>query len=119
LEDEASYQEAAGKIVRNGMCRIVVVTMGAGGALVVTGESSWRFNTPTVPIQSRVGAGDSMLAGIVLGLARGDPLEQAVLYGMAAGSAAVMTPGTELCRRRDTDTLYRQIQEKDHFMRKL
>ena len=29
-----------------------------------------------------------------------------LLFGVAAGTAAVMTPGTELCRREDAERLY-------------
>jgi 6-phosphofructokinase 2 len=50
-----------------------------------------------------------MVAGIILGLARGKPLREAVLFGVAAGTAAVMTPGTELCRREDAERLYAQV----------
>jgi len=64
---------------------------------------------PTVPIRSKVGAGDSTVAGIVLALDRGLALEQAVAFGVAAGAAAVMTPGTQLCRREDTERLYRSM----------
>jgi hypothetical protein len=75
-------------------------------ALMVSEEISGRILPPTVPIISKVGAGDSMVAGIVLSLARGKPLMEAVLFGVATGTAAVMTPGTELCRREDAERLY-------------
>ena len=55
------------------------------------------------------GGGDSMLAGIVISLARGKSLGDTVRFGIAAGAAAVMTPGTERCRREDTERLYRQM----------
>jgi 6-phosphofructokinase 2 len=74
--------------------------------LMISNEISERILPPTVPIVSKVGAGDSMVAGIVLSLARGKPLMEAVLFGVAAGTAAVMTPGTELCRREDAERLY-------------
>jgi 6-phosphofructokinase 2 len=50
-----------------------------------------------------------MVAGIVLSLARGESLENSFHYGLAAGSAAVMTPGTELCTKEDTDRLYQKM----------
>lgn len=64
---------------------------------------------PTVPISSKVGAGDSTVAGIVLSLSRGKELRESALYGIAAGSAAVMTPGTELCRKEDTERLFEMM----------
>jgi 6-phosphofructokinase 2 len=47
-----------------------------------------------------------MVAGILVGLRRGYDIPDAVRYGIAAGSAAVMTPGTELCRREDVGRLW-------------
>jgi 6-phosphofructokinase 2 len=67
------------------------------------------MRAPTVPIASRVGAGDSMVAGIVLKLAQGETLENAVRFGVASGAAAVMTPATELCRREDAERLYERM----------
>jgi 6-phosphofructokinase 2 len=67
------------------------------------------LRAPTVTIRSKVGAGDSMVAGIVLALSRGSAFIDAVQFGMAAGSAAVMTPGSELCRREDVERLYQKI----------
>jgi 6-phosphofructokinase 2 len=90
---------------------VVVLSLGAGGALLITANGREHVRTPTVPIRSKVGAGDSMVAGIVLGLSRGLDLADAVRYGVAAGAAAVMTPGTELCRREDTERLFGQMME--------
>jgi 6-phosphofructokinase 2 len=50
-----------------------------------------------------------MVAGMVLGLARGKTLRESVLFGVAAGAAAVMTPGTELCRREDAERLFESM----------
>jgi 6-phosphofructokinase 2 len=48
-----------------------------------------------------------MVAGIVLRLVRGAALPEAVQFGMAAGAAALLRPGTELCRREDAERLYK------------
>jgi 6-phosphofructokinase 2 len=80
--------------------------LGAAGALVVTENHTDRIVAPTVPIRSRIGAGDSTVAGIVTALMRDEPIGLAVCYGVAAGTAAVMTPGTELCRREDVERLF-------------
>jgi 6-phosphofructokinase 2 len=76
---------------------------------MVSEEISEHILPPTVPIVSKVGAGDSMVAGIVLSLARGKPLRESVLFGAAAGTSAVMTPGTELCRREDAERLFKSM----------
>ena len=72
---------------------------------MATAEGSERFAAIPVESRSTVGAGDSMLAGIVLGLSRGLPLGDAVRFGMAAGAAAFLGSGTQLCRRSDVERL--------------
>ena len=84
-----------------------------GGALLVSKDGCEHLRTPTVPIKSKVGAGDSMVGGIVLALERGKVLREAVLCGVAAGAAAVMNPQRELCRRQDAEELFsRMISEQ-------
>jgi 6-phosphofructokinase 2 len=109
IEDEKEQASVAQEIVQQGQAQAVVVSLGAGGALLVSGEEVVRLRAPTVPIRSKIGAGDCMVAGIVLGLARDRGLLDAARFGVAAGAAAVMTPGTELCGREDTERLYNHI----------
>jgi 6-phosphofructokinase 2 len=109
LNDEVEQIEAARDIIHRGGTHAVVISLGAGGAILVTAENKLEVRAPTVPIRSKVGAGDSMVAGITLALARGDSLEDAVRLGVAAGAAAVMTPGTKLCTKDDADRLYRRM----------
>lgn len=54
-------------------------------------------------------AGDSMVAGIVFGLARDWDLRSAVHHGVAAGAAAVTAPATELSRHEDVTELFEQL----------
>ncbi len=109
LEDEEQQETFARSLIQRGSCEVVLVSLGAAGALLVTHDGCQRLRAPTVPIKSKVGAGDSMVAGIVLGLARGMSINDAASFGIAAGAAAVMTPGSELCRREDTERLYQRI----------
>jgi 6-phosphofructokinase 2 len=103
---------AARALVTSGKAKAVVVSMGAGGAIYASETGARRIMAPTVKVESRVGAGDSMVAGMVMGLIRGFSFDDAVLYGIAAGSAAVMNPGTELCRLKDVERLYGEIQTR-------
>lgn len=109
IKDEQQIRAEAEKIVKSGQCQVIVISLGASGALVVSEEFIEHIHPPTVPVISKVGAGDSMVAGIVLSLAQGKKLYDAVLYGIASGTAAVMTPGTELCRREDADKLFKMM----------
>lgn len=104
--DDAALERGARAIIAEGGSEVIVVSLGSAGVLLATRERTLRIAAPTVRIASKVGAGDSTVAGIVLALARGAAVEDAVRFGVAAGAAAVMTPGTELCRREDTERLY-------------
>lgn len=107
--EEDDLADAALRLINEGISEIVVVSLGAGGAMLVTREGCRRIHAPSVQTLSMVGAGDSMTAGIVLGLSRGLSILDAAMFGVAAGTAAVMTPGTELCRREDTERIYEKI----------
>ncbi|PON11699.1 hypothetical protein C2W62_43450 [Candidatus Entotheonella serta] len=111
LRDEAEQEAAVMDFVQQGNCQAVVLSLGAAGVLWGSASGCERFRASTVPIISKVGAGDSTVAGLVLSLARGMSLHEAVRFAIAAGAAAVMTPGTELCRREDKERLYTRLTE--------
>lgn len=104
--------DAAKEVIEKGNCEVVVVSMGSAGAMLVTKEGALQVMPPAVKRKSTVGAGDSMVAGIVLSLTRNKSLTEAVQYGVASGTAATMNPGTALCRKEDADHLFRLIQNK-------
>lgn len=106
IKEKSQIMAAARKMIEDGRCEVLMISLGAAGALVVSEKYTEHILPPTVPIVSKVGAGDSMVAGIVLSLARGNSLKESVIFGVATGTAAVMTPGTELCRREDVERLY-------------
>jgi 6-phosphofructokinase 2 len=99
-------REIASGIVASGKCEVVVVSMGAEGAMLVTKDKIEMYNSPKVERKSTVGAGDSMVAGIVYLLSQKNSISEAVRYGVACGTAATMNPGTELCRKEDADELF-------------
>lgn len=109
LRDEAEQETSVMDIVAQGKSEAVVVSLGAAGVLLSTADGYTRLRAPTVPIRSKVGAGDSMVAAITLQLALGNTVGVAVRYGVAAGAAAVMTPGTQLCNFEDTERLFAKI----------
>jgi len=106
IRKERDEKLAARQVIEQGRCEILVLSLGAQGALLATADGCQRFAAIPVEARSTVGAGDSMLAGIVLGLSRGLPLRDAVRFGMAAGAAALLGTGTQLCRRSDVERLY-------------
>ncbi|QKV18140.1 1-phosphofructokinase family hexose kinase [Oricola thermophila] len=104
--DERIACEAASELVRRGSVQNIALSMGKAGAILVNADGMVRMRSVHVREASAVGAGDSFVAGMVWWLSQGHPVIEAFRFGIAAGSAAVMTPGTELCRREDVFALY-------------
>ena len=99
-------EAAAKEIIEEGKCEVVVISMGAQGALFVTNDLIKTIVPPAVIRKSTVGAGDSMLAGIVYYLSKQKDITEAVKYGVACGTAATMNTGTELCNLKDVEKIY-------------
>jgi 6-phosphofructokinase 2 len=102
---------AARKIIADNICEVVIVSMGAAGALLVTKDIAEQFMAPPVKRKSTVGAGDSMLAGIVMYLSTQKEIRDAVRFGVACGTAATLNEGTQLCNKADADKLYHLMKQ--------
>lgn len=113
LESEKEYVSAARNVIDRGWAQIVALTLADEGALVVTGERAWRAFAPKVIPVSTVGAGDSFLGAMLWRLASGKNLADALQYAVAAGTAALLAPGTELCRLSDVTKLLPQVQLRE------
>lgn len=74
----------------------VCVSLGADGALLVDAQASYVAKAPPVEVASTVGAGDSMVAGLVAALARGESPGEALRLAVACGSGTASRPGTAL-----------------------
>lgn len=101
-------EAAARALVTSGKARMVAVTLGSDGAMLVTAEMALRLPAIQVPVRSAVGAGDSFLGAMVWALTQDWPLEDAFRLAMAAGAAATSNPGATLCRKEDVIRLYRE-----------
>jgi 6-phosphofructokinase 2 len=106
---DRAEEQAAKELIAQGRSEVVVLSLGSRGAVLVTAEETVRFPAIRVAAKSTVGAGDSMLAGILVGLVRGLELREAVRFGMAAGAAALLGRGTQLCRLDDVEHLYAHV----------
>ena len=75
LLSEEDQKRAGRELVDNGTCKVLVLSLGADGVLLVTHKNQVRFRSPKVAVKSRIGAGDSTVAGIVLGLTKNMDIE--------------------------------------------
>lgn len=105
-------EDLAKKLISDNKAEVVVVSMGPQGAMLIAEDELVYVPAPTVRKKSTVGAGDSMVAGMVLSLAQKKSLIEVVSFGVASGTAATMNEGTGLCKKEDTEKLYQWILSK-------
>ncbi|MFV8374849.1 1-phosphofructokinase family hexose kinase [Flavobacterium sp. LB1P62] len=104
--------EAAKQIIAKGGAEIVVVSLGPQGAVLVTKDSYEFVPAPNVAKKSTVGAGDSMVGGMVWALSENKGLKEVIRWGVACGSAATMNEGTQLFKFEDAKRLFQWLKNK-------
>lgn len=110
VDDPTAMAEAARNFLEKGRAELLVVSMGADGALLTTRTGQYRATPPKVETHSSVGAGDSFVGGMTFGLSRGLPPEEAFRWGIASGTAALLSSGTDLCKREHVERLFSEVQ---------
>jgi len=109
LDEERELIEACRGLIAAGRTEMVALTLSADGALLVTAGEAWRAHPLAVSPVSTVGAGDSFLGAMVWALASKLSVEEAFRYGAAAGAAALLVHGTELCHAADVRRLLTDV----------
>ena len=109
LANEQSWLAAGRRLIESGGAEIIALTLAERGSLLMTRDGALRANVPDVKVASTVGAGDSFVGGLVWALASGHRTVEAFQWGVAAGTAAVLNPGTELCHADDVVRLVEQV----------
>ncbi|MEO1018738.1 MAG: 1-phosphofructokinase family hexose kinase [Pseudomonadota bacterium] len=112
FDTEDDIEKAMVQAIGEGLADILAVTMGGDGAALASRDEFVTLQPPDVEIRSAVGAGDSFVGGMTFGLAQGLPVEEAFALGTAAGTATVLTAGTELCHRDDVNRLWDQLKQE-------
>lgn len=109
LGDQASWIGACRDLIAQRKVEVVALSLAHYGALVVTAEEAWHAPALEVPMVSAVGAGDSFLGALVWALGQGHDMSTALAHGVAGGSAALLTPATDLCLKEDLIRLLDQV----------
>ena len=108
LRTEEAIIKAGRDLVKKGI-EIAVISRGEEGIIAATKKEVLKAVPPPVKVKSAIGAGDCTIAGLALKLAHEEPLAEACRLAVAMGTAAVLTPGTELAHRDDVERLLPQI----------
>jgi tagatose 6-phosphate kinase len=88
---------------------LVVISLGADGAIAANRHEVWHVCPPPLAIKSAVGSGDSTVAGITYGLTHGFAFEEAIKYGVAAGTANALTVGAGVFTAEDFQRVLAQV----------
>lgn len=107
--EETDVDQAAKLIISQGKAEVVVVSLGSKGAVLFSASEKIRIEAPPVAVKSTVGAGDSMVAGMISVLVKGGDYKKVLSMGIACGSATTMTEGTGLFTRENAKHLFDEI----------
>lgn len=110
--EELAYDQvndAAQQIINSGGAEVVVVSLGPDGAMIATKDYFQHVRVPKIDKKTTVGAGDSMVGGMVWALSKGDSIENVIKWGVACGSAATMNEGTQLFKLDDAKDLFGKL----------
>lgn len=96
-DDMENRLNAMTEMVAKGYAELLVLTMGADGALLATRQGD-RLHVAPLPVEvvCHVGAGDSFVSMMTWRLAQGESVREALCCGVAAAAAAISTPGNQL-----------------------
>ena len=110
LESESDWLFKARALLDKGKVEVIALSLGHIGALIATRDQAFQARALAVKPISAVGAGDSFLGALVFSLAKGANLDDALRLSMAAGAAALINQGTELCHTTDVYRLSAEVQ---------
>ena len=102
-------EKAAKTLIEKGSAEIIVVSLGAEGAILVTKDTTEFVAAPKAEKKSTVGAGDSMVGGMVWALSQNKTLKEVIQMGVCCGTAATMNEGTQLFKVEDVRRLLEGI----------
>ncbi len=106
---EEEVLDAAREVVESGV-QLVAVTRGGKRAFLVSGEFVYFCDPPRIKVVSAVGSGDSFIGAFLLALYRGLGYKEAFRWGVAAGAATAMVPGTGLMQKEDFDRILDEVE---------
>ena len=109
--DKSDIEKAAKTVIESKSAAIVVVSLGPEGAILVTKDHTEFIKAPKVEKKSTVGAGDSMVGGMVWALSQNKTLQEVIQWGVACGTAATMNEGTQLFKKADAERLFQELQK--------
>jgi 1-phosphofructokinase family hexose kinase len=101
---------AAAAHIREMGAQNVVISMGKDGAMLHTDEGTWLVHGPEITEKNPIGAGDSMVGGMIWALTQGKPLKESLGWGVASGAATASLSGTEVGSQKLIEELLAKVE---------
>ncbi len=109
LTTETEILQTSEKIIATSGIQNLVISAGKDGAYLITKTKKYKATPPQVQVKSTVGAGDCMVAGITYAFSKGMDTKQALMQGIACGTAATLYSGYGLCKKEDIDWILKEV----------
>jgi len=100
------------ELVQSEQVKFIVVSLGGRGAFIVSKDGINYLTPPPVKVMSTIGAGDSMLAGIIYGLTKNETQQNILKWGVACGTATTMEEGTDLAQVENIDAVIKFLDKQ-------
>ena len=108
LNSKSEILSAAGILLDKGV-KNIIVSLGAEGAIFTDGSNSYFCKSASVAVNSTVGAGDSMVASSCVQIEKGADSKEILRCAVAAGTASIITPGTNLFYKDKYEEIYKRL----------
>ncbi|TCS81818.1 1-phosphofructokinase [Tepidibacillus fermentans] len=108
IESEEEIIKAAKEISQNGV-EFVVVSLGSDGAIIIHKDLGYKVKIPKIEVKNPVGSGDSMVAGLAIGLYKNYGIEDMLKLGVACGTANAMEIGTGQIRKANVESMFKNV----------
>ena len=102
-------EDYALKMIQSKKAEYIIVSLGAGGAFLASKEGVFYQANPSISPKSTIGAGDSMVAGLIYALTKHFSLPEILKWGVACGAATTMRTGTALADKTDITKVLQMI----------
>ncbi|OCG59486.1 1-phosphofructokinase [Gilliamella sp. Nev5-1] len=102
-------KKAAMELVNCGVDN-VIISLGSKGALWVTKNEAWLAKPPKCQVVSTVGAGDSMVAGLMYGLITEQSIKDTLVFASSVAALSVGQAGVGIAERQAVNNMLEKIE---------
>ncbi|NUF28173.1 1-phosphofructokinase [Gilliamella sp. ESL0254] len=102
-------KKAAMELVNGGVDN-VIISLGSKGALWVTKNEAWLAKPPKCQVVSTVGAGDSMVAGLIYGLITEQSIKDTLVFASSVAALSVGQAGVGIAERQAINNMLEKIE---------